>query len=66
MLKGVLRELLPKYVPFGRGGALGATGIGLVGNILCCSNWALQNIRYHRLIHIHVVSVLPVVEYQEG
>ena len=40
MLKGVLRELLPKYVPFGRGGALGATGIGLVGNILCCSNWA--------------------------
>ena len=42
MLKGVLRELLPKslgsikgdtlgFVPAGRGGALGATGAGWVG-----------------------------------
>ena len=49
-----LRELLPEslssikgetlgFVSTGRGGALGATGAGLVGkfwNILCCSNWA--------------------------
>ena len=23
-------------------------------------------VRFHHLIHIHVISVLPVAEYQEG
>ena len=54
MLKGILGELLSKslgfikggalgFVPSGRGGALGATGAGLVEkswSIFCCSNWA--------------------------
>ena len=57
MSKGVLGESLPEslgsskgetlgFVPAGRGGALGATGAGLVGkfwNILCCSNSKLPS-----------------------
>ena len=57
MSKCVLGESLPEslcsskgetlgFVPAGRGGALGATGAGLVGkfwNILCCSNSKLPS-----------------------
>ena len=78
MSKGVLGESLPEslasskgetsgFLPPGWGGALGATGAGLVGKSkIFYVVLIVPFVRFHHQIHIHIISVLPVAEYQEG
>ena len=75
MSKGVLGESLPEslgsskgetlgFVPTGRAECLEQPGQGLLENSEIFSVVLIGPfVNFHHLIHIHVISVLPVAEY---